>query len=99
MSDADREQLLETEVEVEAEADALRAENAALGDEIAVLHVDNAALAGEVQGLCRRVDQLTRRLSKGSKNSSALLSADSLKYKAGDDENPGRASSRSEGDT
>jgi peptidoglycan hydrolase CwlO-like protein len=76
MSDADPEQLLE------AEAEALRAENAALVGEIAVLHVDNAALAGEVEGLCRRVDELTHRLSKGSKNSSALLSADSAKNKA-----------------
>ena len=76
MADASREQSLEAEVE------ALRADNAALAGEVEALGADNAALAGEIETLKRRLADLVRRLEKGSKNSSLPPSADSPKNKA-----------------
>ena len=50
--------------------------------EVAELRVQNAALLGEVDRLTRRVDELTRLMGKGSKNSSAPPSSDSPRNKA-----------------
>jgi len=69
MSGAEREQVLEAEIE------ALRLENATLAGEVESMRAENAALN-------RRVDELTRRLERGSKNSSLPPSADSPKNRA-----------------
>lgn len=73
----------------QSEIDGLRVENASLVGDNATLRVENAALASEVEvvraenaALARRVDELTRRLDKGSKNSSSPPSSDSPKHKA-----------------
>ena len=55
--------------------DTLRGENALLASEVEVVRGENSALA-------RRIDELTHRLDKGSKNSSLPPSADSPKHKA-----------------
>jgi transposase len=60
---------------LEAENEALRVENAALAGEVEVVRAENAALT-------RQVDELARRLDKGSKNSSMPSSSDSPKNKA-----------------
>ena len=69
MSGAEREQLLQAEVET------LRLENARLAGEVELVRAENAALT-------RRVDELSRRLDKGSRNSSMPPSSDSPKNKA-----------------
>src|SRR5664280_3065699 len=53
----------------------LEAENEALREQ-------NAAQAAEIERLTRMVDELTRRLDKGSKNSSIPPSADSPRHQA-----------------
>ncbi|HZM53438.1 MAG TPA: DUF6444 domain-containing protein, partial [Acidimicrobiales bacterium] len=53
----------------------LEAENKALREQ-------NAAQAAEIERLTRMVDELTRRLDKGSKNSSIPPSADSPRHQA-----------------
>ena len=50
--------------------------------EVSGLRVENAVLTGEVRRLTRRVDELTRLIGKGSKNSSAPPSSDSPRNKA-----------------
>ena len=69
MSDPNREGLLE------AENEALRAENAVLVGEVEAVRAENAELT-------RRVDELSRRLERGSKNSSMPPSSDSPKHRA-----------------
>ncbi|MHB8290723.1 MAG: IS66 family transposase [Acidimicrobiales bacterium] len=65
-----------------AEIEALRSRITCLVGENEVLRVENASLAGTVERLTRRVDELTHRLDKGSKNSSMPPSSDSIEHKA-----------------
>jgi len=58
------------------------AEREQLEAEVAGLRDENAALTAEVERLARRVDELTRLIGKGSRNSSAPPSSDSPRNKA-----------------
>jgi len=64
-----------------AEIEALRSRVTSLVGENEALRVENGAFTNEIQGLTRRVDELTHRLDKSSKNSSMPPSSDSIKHK------------------
>ena len=64
------------------ENEVLRVENASLAGTVERLQAENSSFGGEVERLTRRVDELTHRLDKGSKNSSIPPSSDSIEHKA-----------------
>jgi len=61
----------------QAEIDALRAESVSFAGDNATLRAANASFATEVERLIRRIDELTQRVGKSSKNTSMPPSSDS----------------------